>query len=191
MIDPGTAAIVGPSIASAVALVVGVCGALLNRRTALEAQRTTDRAKALVRVLHIAELTGQAEQDQVFNLTKARKENESGRDPVTDEVDDPYAPRPREVGKRSRTELAEASALVAAYGTPDIDRAWMAWRRSLDGIVEAYIDGEAKYWEDGQPLTPADFAEVAGDEERIRGELASRIRQVLANGRVRRFYQPR
>lgn len=74
MIDAGVVALV----AAGVALVVGIGGALLNRRTALDAQRAAERAKALVRVLHIVEPNGQGIQERIFNLTEARQENEGG-----------------------------------------------------------------------------------------------------------------
>jgi hypothetical protein len=189
MIEPGLGAIVGSSIASAGALVVGVWGARWNRRTTLDAQRSADRAKALVRVLHIVELNGQGIQEKVFNLTEARRENPSGRDPVTGELDDPYAPHPRSARSVVSEELAEAAALLAAYGSPEIDRAHTAWLDSLDSIEEAYLRSESRYLEDQVSAVPADFAVEIMDEKKIRAELGQRVRQVLQHDRVRRFYR--
>lgn len=183
MIDPGTGAVV----AAGVALVVGVGGAVLSRRTALDAQRAAERSKALVRVLHIVELNGQGIQEKVFNLTEARHESETGRDPVTGELYDPYAPRPRSARAVSSEELAEAAALLAAYGSPEVDRVHAAWVGSLDGIEDAYLRSEARYMEDQINAVPADFADEVADEKKIRAELGRRIRQVLQHGRVRKF----
>ncbi|OII28869.1 hypothetical protein BIV03_01055 [Curtobacterium sp. MCBA15_016] len=100
-------------------------------------------------MLHIAEATGQGEQDRIFNLSVARASHESGFDPVTSEPDDPYAPARRKgIHELSREELAESAALVAAYGSPEIDRTWDEWQRTLDAIADAFVDAEAKYWED-------------------------------------------
>lgn len=181
------ASIVGPSIASGVALVVGVGAALLNRRTALDAQRVADRSKALVRVVHIAHLNGQGEQDRIFNLTEARREHGLGRDPVTGTTPDPYAPLPREAHKLSRDELAEGAALVAAYGSREIDRAWRGWERSLEQIAAAELSAEASYFEGGIEISPVPFAATLEEERQVRDELALRIQQVLAHGRVRRI----
>lgn len=184
MIEPGLGAIVGSSIASVGALVIGVWGARSNRRTTLEAQRSADRAKALVRVLHVAEANGRGEQDRIFNLSVARATHQSGFDPVTSEPDDPYAPaRRKKVHELSREELAEASALVAAYGSPEIDRMWINWQQSLDGITEAFVNVEAKYWEDQLPVEPADFAAAAGTELEARSALASEVRRLLTESR--------
>lgn len=184
MIEPGLGAIVGSSIASVGALVVGVWGARSNRRTTMEAQRSADRAKALVRVLHIAEANGGGEQDRIFNLSVARSSHQSGFDPVTSEPDDPYAPaRRKKVHELSREELAEGSALVAAYGSPEIDRTWNDWQQSLDTIAEAFVNAEAKYWEDQLQVEPSDFATAAGTELEARSALASEVRRVLTTAR--------
>lgn len=189
MIDPGTGAIVGASVASTVALVVGVGGALVNRRTALDSQRAGERSKALVRVLHIVEMNGQGVQEKIFDLTEARHENEGGRDPVTNEWDDPYAPHRRAARDLSSEELAEAAALLAAYGSPDVDRVHLGWLAALDRIEEAYLRSEARYMEDQVGASPADFQQEVADEKKIRIELGRRIRQVLERGRVRQFYR--
>jgi hypothetical protein len=184
MIEPGLGAVVGSSIASVGALVVGVWGARSNRRTALDAQRSADRAKALVRVLHIAEANGRGEQDRIFNLTVARASHQSGFDPVTSEPDNPYAPaRRKNIHELSREELAEGSALVAAYGSPVIDHTWDEWQHSLDSIAQASVDAEAKYWEDQLRVEPADFATAAGAELRARSALAAEVRRVLTRSR--------
>lgn len=185
MIDPGAGAV----IAAGVALVVGAGGAVLNRRTALDAQRAAERSKALVRVLHIVELNGQGIQEKVFNLTEARRENEGGRDPVTGELDDPYAPHPRSARSVVSEELAEAAALLAAYGSPDVDRVHAAWVGSLDLIEDAYLRSETRYVEDQINAVLADFAVEIAEEKKVRAELGRRIRQVLQHGRVRRFYR--
>lgn len=189
MIDPGTGAVIGASVASTVALVVGVGGALVNRRTALDSQRAGERAKALVRVLHIVEMNGQGIQEKIFNLTEARQENESGRNPLTNELDDPYAPRRRAARELSSEELAEAAALLAAYGSPDVDRVHVGWLASLDRIEEAYLRSEARYVENHVGAVPADFQQEIADEEKIRAELGRRIRQVLEHGRVRHLFR--
>lgn len=189
MIEPGLGAIVGASIASMGALLVGVLGARWNRHTTMDAQRSADRAKALVRVLHIVELNGQGIQERVFNLTVARRENEDGRDPVTGEIDDPYAPHPRSARALVSEELAEAAALLAAYGSPDVDRVHMAWLGSLDRIEEAYVRSEMRYLEEQVSAVPEDFAVEVANEDRIRLELGRRIRQILEHGRVRTFYR--
>jgi hypothetical protein len=154
----------------------------------LEAQRSADQAKALVRVLHIVELNGQGIQERIFNLTEARREHGSGRDPVTGELDDPYAPHPRAARALVSEELAEAAALLAAYGSPDVDRVHIAWLGSLDRIEKAYLRSEVRYLEDQVGAVPADFATEVADESKIRLELGRRIRQVLQHGRVLRFY---
>jgi len=189
MIDPGTGAVIAASVASTVALAVGVSGAVLNRRTALDVQRASERAKALVRVLHIVEMNGQGAQEKVFNVTEARKENEAGRDPVTQEWSDPYAPRRRAARDLSSEELAEAAALLAAYGSPGIDAVHTAWLTSLDHIEQAYLRSESRYGEDGVAAVPADFEAEVEEEKQIRLELGRRIRKVLERGRVRRFYR--
>ncbi|MGG7453030.1 hypothetical protein ACQ3HE_19200 [Plantibacter auratus] len=187
MIDPGTGAIVGASVASLTALVVGLSGARMNRRTALDAQRGGERAKALVRVLHIVEMNGQGVQDRIFNLTQARQKNDLGRDPVTHEPDDPYAPHQRAARALSAKELAEAAALLAAYGSGDIDPVHKRWITALDRIEDEYVNSEFRYWERQERAVPNDFAAVLQDERNLRAELGSRVRQVLEDGRVRRF----
>lgn len=180
MIDPGTAAI----IAAAVALVVGLGGALLNRRTALDAQRASERSRSLVRVMHIVESNGQAIQDRIFNLTEARSSDGGQRDPVTGEWNDPYAPHPREARYISGVELAEAEALLAAYGSSSLDDAYAQWHAALAGIEDAYLLSEMRYMEDATNALAEHFNTHTAAEQRARRELGRRVRSVLRGGRA-------
>jgi len=172
-------------VAAGVALVVGIGGALLNRRTALDAQRAAERAKGLVRVLHIVELNGQGVQERIFNLTEARQENEGGRDPVTGEPDEPYAPHPRAGRQVTSEEISEARALLAAYGSRDIDTAFWAWNGALDLIEQAHLRSEMRYMEDQIGAVPEDFATELHAEQESRYALGNRVGQVLRRGRDR------
>lgn len=180
MIDPGAAAI----IAAAVALLVGLGGALVNRRTALDAQRASERAKSLVRVLHIVESNGQAIQDRIFNLTQARSGDGGQRDRVTGEWNDPYAPHPREARDISGVELAEAEALLAAYGSGPLDAAYSDWQAALAGIEDAYLVSEMRYAEEAISAIPEHFATHTAAEQKARRELGRRVRSVLRRGRL-------
>ena len=122
-----------------------------------------------------------------LNLTQARQKNDLGRDPVTHEPDDPYAPHQRAARALSAKELAEAAALLAAYGSDDIDPVHKRWITALDRIEDEYVNSEFRYWEQQERAVPDDFAAVLQDERHLRAELGSRVRQVLEDGRVRRF----
>ncbi|PPF22201.1 hypothetical protein [Rathayibacter rathayi] len=63
----------------------------------LEMQYSGERAKALLRVMQLVELSGRAAQDRVFNLTQAGWE---GTDLMTGEEGDPYGPERRPVVPR-------------------------------------------------------------------------------------------
>lgn len=180
MIDSGTAAV----IAAAAALVVGLGGALLNRRTALDAQRASERARSLVRVLHVVESNGQAIQDRIFNLTQARSSDGGGRDRLTGEWNDPYAPHPKEARNVSGVELAEAEALLAAYGSDSLDVAYADWLSALAGIEDAYLVSEMRYVEDAVSAIPEHFTTHTAAEQRARRELGRRVRSALRGGRA-------
>ena len=187
VIAPGTGAVIAATLASIVALSVGVIGAMASRRTALDAARVAERARALLRLLHIVELNGRGVQERVFNLTQARRSNDDGRDPVTREWDDAYAPLPRPARPVSSDELAEASALLAAYGTDLIDSAYEAWAKTLERIDEVHLHAEHSYLEEQTPPTPELFTYVIGLEQASRRELGVRVRQLLRRGRVKKF----
>ncbi|PPG65131.1 hypothetical protein C5C31_14760 [Rathayibacter rathayi] len=89
--------------ASGVALLVGLAGigaslygAYHSRAASLDMQYSGERAKALLRVMQLVELSGRAAQDRVFNLMQAGWE---GTDLMTGEEGDPYGP---ERGRSSR-----------------------------------------------------------------------------------------
>lgn len=191
MIDPGTGVVIASSVTSVVALTVGVGGALIGRRTTFDAQQRAERAKALVRVLHIMEITGKGVQDRIFNSTLARQARDYEPDPITGVYYDPYAPARRLHRDTNPAEIAEAAALMAAYGSIDLDHGYRAWLSSLSGIDAAYLRAEEAYYENAQELLPEHFDAARTHEEEIRDELGRRIRDVLRHGRVRRFWGKR
>lgn len=169
-------------ITAGVALAVGLFSAVLNRRTTFDAVYRQDRAKALLRVLNVVETHSSILRDRVFNLTEARPRTfRFGQSKRT-----PYAPPERPHRDTDLASLAEARALMAAYGTPDIDRALVAWFGAVDRLDLAFLDAEVRWSEAGEESAPEHFAEELADEDKTRAALGTRIRSILSTSRGRR-----
>lgn len=171
-------------VASGVALAVGLLGvgaslygAYRARRTALDVQFSSEAAKALVRVIQLVETNGRAAQDRVFNLTRV---GWAGVDPRTAEEGDPYGPQRRPHIGRNRTDEADISALIGAYGTVEMDEAMMDWLEALDAIERDIADADYDATENGKPPAAVDFVASTFQEAGARGAL-----RVLIRGTVR------
>lgn len=171
MLDPNFASYV----VAAVALTVGFGAPLLNRQTSLQSQHAANRASALIRVIHLVEVNGQGIQNRIFNLLSARQDEPDIRTGSFN----PYGPKARAVHKLNLEELAEASALLAAYGSNELDRAYSAWTASLEKIEDAHLASEADYFENTQDPSPENFRLQLDNEATTRAELGRRIRETL------------
>jgi hypothetical protein len=142
----------------------------------LRLQYAAERARALVRVLEVVETHSQDARDTVFNVTDARSDY---RDEYTGEPGNPYGEPRRELTKLPRSTFAEVDALMAAYGSPSIWRAYHAWRGALSQVEEALRLAEFNYMEGQQGARAEQFADVLELEERCRRALEQRVQAAL------------
>lgn len=175
MLDPSLASYV----VAAVALTVGLGAPLMNRHTSLQTQHAADRARALIRVIHLVEVNGRGVQNRIFNLLSSRQDEPDVR---TGHFN-PYGPQARPVHDLDLEELAEASALLAAYGSDELDKAYLAWTASVARIEDAHLEAEYDYFENAKAAAPKKFELQLNDEEKTRAELGGRIRETLKNQR--------
>lgn len=179
MIDPTVVTLT----ASGVALLVGLSGvgaslysSYRSRAASLEMQYSGERAKALLRVMQLVELSGRAAQDRVFNLTQAAWE---GTDPMTGEEGDPYGPERRPFVPRDYEREADVMALIGTYGDETMDAAVVEWMSSLDHIELAVKDAEFAARENGHAVGSAHFRPAAAQEFDARTALRALVRSTV------------
>jgi hypothetical protein len=154
VVDPGTAALAAAIVALTVGLFGLVASLVQSSRTAratITAELNARQVDALVTVMRNVEAQGLAIQDLIFNLTQAEfggqyEEYEPG-------------PEKRDVNEPPRTNYAEASALVAAYGTAPIQKAFSRWTNAVDewdtkraGLASDWSQGDRERTQPGQVL---------------------------------------
>lgn len=156
MIDPGLAAV----IAALVSLALGAASIFrssADSRGAARREQTQRRADAYVDVLRIVETRGIAVQDQMYNYTE------------TEDVDYEIQMPRRQIDKIPRSDRAEARALLAAYGTPQIRLRFEEWL----AIVDAWSQKTDSWQYEAQLNGPPDLVPKDAEPERT-NELASR-----------------
>lgn len=159
MVDPGWAAV----LASFVSLVLGGAGIWLSRvdtRRTMRRDDTRRRAEAYVEVLRIVETRGLVVQDQIWNFTDTE-------DPAWDI----QVPR-RKISIPSRTDRAEARALLAAYGTPLTRDSFEAWLKVVDAWESKMVDWQfAAQYAERPELSPVDGEPERTAEQKARSAL--------------------
>ena len=174
MIDPGWAAV----IAAGVSLLLGLASILRSSSDSKQTQireRRQRQAEAYVEVLRIVETRGLAVQDEMYNLT------ETGGDAYDSRA--PSMPA-RPLSMPSRTDRAEARALLAAFGTSTTRGAFETWIAQIDAW-ELKLDGWA-YQQDvngPQDRAPEDAEPERASERAARSALGDAVsREVVPVG---------
>jgi len=175
-----TVEMIAAFVAAGVALLVGLGGVAASffqatrvAKVTLQSQLNASKIDALVTVLRHVELRGMAIQDHIFNLTMAEHTGEGWED---------YRPGPqnREVSAPQRTDLAEAAALVAAYGDQRVRSAFERWSRAVENWNNKYEDLRFA-WSEGErdPVRPADLAVQKNGELAARRNLGEVVNAAL------------
>ncbi len=168
VIDPGWAAV----IASFVSLVLGVVGIWLARvdtNRGLLRDDAKRRAEAYVEVLRIVETRGLVVQDQIWNYADTQ-------DPRWDI----QVPR-RKIITPSRTDRAEARALLAAYGTREVREVFETWLQIVDAWDAKVVEWQfAAQYAERPELTPTDGEPERTNEHKARTALGDVISREVA-----------
>lgn len=159
MIDQGLATV----IAAGVALLIGIAGVLVSIVQSARTSRATVVANlnalevdALTRVLRYASKQGVSIQDEIFNLTLAEWGSEQ---------DYEWGPKRREVSNIPRSDYAEASALVAAYGVGSVQEAFQRWSNAVDAWADKRANLDWDFFEGDQSRPSRAVVEAEMDGE--------------------------
>lgn len=163
-----------------VALLLGLSGVAVSIWQTF-ASRTRDRwaryedrrADAYIQVLRHVEARGQAVQDTIANVTSDEHREET------------YLPRV-EVAEPERTTIAEAAALVAAFGSRDLKAAMLSWTDALRGCEHQMQRSRFDWYEEHTHPLPGHFENVLALELGTRGVVGDVVGSEIAGPGRRR-----
>jgi hypothetical protein len=128
---------------------------------------------SLVSLVRLVALLGIAIQDGIFNLTEAENSDPDFYEPGV---------APRDITKPLRSEYAEASALVAAYGDHDTQSAFLRWTKAVDTWELKLADLAFEWNEGNRSRVQPGAVQAERDEEReSRDDLGQVVNTRLAS----------
>ena len=146
------------ALAAAATVLVGVAVLIATLVTNSRAARATwaaqyavERNAGLLELLEIAQRMSIHANDQVFNLTEARRDR-------SEDLDRLYGPDRRELVPVPPTDRARAHALLSVYGTFDMQKLYLTWMGTLRRLEELMQDAHFNYIESNQDAGAAFFA---------------------------------